>query len=449
MNVVLILVSVISLSIVFVIILALTSGSRGGPKEKKLSVPKNNAAAVKLYSKRLMHDPLNAEALEGLGEVYYAANMYDKACPLYQKLFALMKTNLSLDQKKIASRYGLCAYNCEKFDEARVAFQKIIVLDQMDFYANYYLGSMYYTDKDYDKAVNFLKRAVATDNTAANAVETLGYALFDAKRFRESLPYIRRAIDQKPQDKKLLYYFACGLEEASMDDKAIKVFLHLRSDPEFGPPSCLFCGKLHDKTGQFQLAIQDYEIALKSELIKPETKVEVLYNIAQDYIRAHNISKALGYLQQIMLINPQYKDTARLVATYGELNQNNNLQLYLMSAPSDFVELCKKIVTNFYKNCYVKVVAVEVSSANVDVQCSVETTRWTSTEFFRFFRTASMVGQLLVVDCYNKVKDSKFDKGYCVSAGSFSEESKKFIDGRPIDLIDKAELIKVLKRIKL
>lgn len=448
MNVVLILVSVISLSIVFVIILALTggkksSGAKGPPKQ----LP--NAAGIKVYSKKLMHNPLDKEALLGLGQIYYGVEAYDKACPLYQKLFALMKTELDLDQKLISLRYGMSAYKIQKFDEAKVAFQKIIVLDQMNYEANFYLGKMFYDNKEYEKAVGFLKRAASADPMGKGANETLGYALFEAKRYRESLPYIRRAIDQAPQDKKLLYYFACGLEQSSMDDKALKVFLHLRTDKDFGPQSCLFCGKLHDKMGQYEVAMQDYEIALKIESITPEVKVEVLYNIAQDYIRAHNISKALGYLQNIMLINSQYKDVARLVSTYGELNQNNNLQLYLMSGPSDFVALCKKIVTNFYKNCYVKIVSVEVFSANVDVQCSVETTRWTSTEFFRFFRTASTVGQLLVVDCYNKVKDSKFDKGYCVAAGNFSEESKKFIEGRPIDLVDKTELIKILKRIKL
>lgn len=446
---ILILISVISLSIVLIIVLALMSGKKGSSRSSKKTKFAGGTQAVKTYSKRLMHDPLNVEALEGLGRIYFQAEAFDKALPCYQKLFALMKTKYEIDQKKTAIAYGTCAYKMQKFDDAKVAFQKVIVLEQLNYTANYFLGRMNFDEKEYDKAIPFLKRAFQADAESGAACEALGYALFETKRYHESLSFIRRAIDKKPGDKKLLFYFACALEESTMDDKALKVFTHLRTDLEYGPVSCLYCGKLHDKMGQFEVAIQDYDIALKSETIKPETKVEVLYNMAQDYIRGHNVAKALTYLQQIMLINPQFKDTARLVSSYSELNSNNNLQAYLMSGPSDFVVLCKKIVTGYFKNAYVKIQSVEVSSANVDVLCTVETIRWTSTEFFRFFRTTSIVGQLLVVDCFNKVKDSKYDKGYCVTAGTFSEESKKFVDGRPIDLVDKEDLIKVLKRIKL
>lgn len=449
MNPILILVSIISLSIVLVIVLALMSGKRSSSKSSKNHKNLTGTQAVKTYSKRLLHDPLNVEALEGLGKVYFQAQAFDKALPCYQKLFALMKTKYEIDQKKTALAYGTCAYKMQKFDDARVAFQKVITLEQLNYTANYLIGKMHFESKDYEKAIPFLKRAFQADAESGATCEALGYALFETKRYHECLSFLRRAIDKKPGDKKLLFYFACALEESSMDDKALKIFLHIRTDPEYGPMSCLYCGKLHDKMGQYEVAVQDYDIALKIETIKSEVKVEILYNIAQDYIRGHNIAKALSYLQQIMLINSQFKDTARLVASYSELNSNNNLQAYLMSGPSDFVVLCKKIVTGYYKNAYVKIQSVEVSGANVDVTCTVETIRWTSTEFFRFFRTTSIVGQLLVVDCFNKVKDSKFDKGYCICAGTFSEESKKFVDGRPIDLVDKTELIKILKKIKL
>lgn len=446
MNVVLILVSIISLSAVLCIVLAITGSSKKKPKAQKF---KGDSAAIKAYSKKLLHDPFNVEALIGLGKIYFNAGAYDKAFPLYQKLFAMTKTNLNINQMQVAQAYGVSAYKIQKFDCAKEAFKKVVVLDPRNYNGNYYLGKLFFDSGDYDNAVKFLKNATIADAESSAACEALGFALFETKRFHEALPYIRRAIDAKPQDKKLLFYFASALEQCTMDDKALKVFMHLRSDMEYGPQSCLFCGRLHDKMGQFELAMQDYGIALKIEGVKPDLKVEILYNLAQDYIRSHSISDALHYLQAIMSINPQYKDVPRLVATYGELSQNNNLQAYLMSGPSDFVVLCKKIVMGYYKNAYVKIVSVEVSSSNVDIQCSVETTRWTSNELFRFFRTSSVVGQLLVVDCYNKVKDSKFDKGYCVAAGTFSEESKKFVDGRPIDLFGKNELLKVLKRIKL
>ena len=47
------------------------------------------------------------------------------------------------------------------------------------------------------------------------------------------------------------------------------------------------------------------------------------------------------------------------------------------------------------------------------------------------------------------MSDVNAERGFCVSAGIFSEESKKYIEGRPIDLIEKTELTKILKQISI
>ena len=46
------------------------------------------------------------------------------------------------------------------------------------------------------------------------------------------------------------------------------------------------------------------------------------------------------------------------------------------------------------------------------------------------------------------MRDIKCDKGICISAGIFTEEAKKYVEGRPIDLIEKAKLVSVLKKIE-
>ena len=39
--------------------------------------------------------------------------------------------------------------------------------------------------------------------------------------------------------------------------------------------------------------------------------------------------------------------------------------------------------------------------------------------------------------------------GFCICAGKFSEEAMRFVEARLIDLIDKEELAKLLKKIEL
>ena len=163
----------------------------------------------------------------------------------------------------------------------------------------------------------------------------------------------------------------------------------------------------------------------------------------------NDISKCLTYLRQIQAAKPQYKDVDALVARYAELNQNKNLQTYLMSGTSDFIALCRKFIAVYYKDSFVKVEDVQVASESVEIICEIETPKWEARQMFRFYRTQNVIGDINVRDFHSKIRDAKCDNGVCISMGGFSESAHKYIDGRPVDLIEKDELVKILKKINM
>ena len=68
---------------------------------------------------------------------------------------------------------------------------------------------------------------------------------------------------------------------------------------------------------------------------------------------------------------------------------------------------------------------------------------------FRFFRTTGATGEIYVREFHGHMGDVKAARGFCISAGTFTEEARKYIDGRPIDLIEKNDLTKILKQISI
>ena len=66
---------------------------------------------------------------------------------------------------------------------------------------------------------------------------------------------------------------------------------------------------------------------------------------------------------------------------------------------------------------------------------------------FRFIRSTGTVGELSLRDLYAKIKEVKAGKGYCLTAGTFSDEAKRFVEARLIDLIEKPALVKSLNSI--
>ena len=443
-----ILIAIIAAASLFIILTLITSKANGNnDKGKKKGKPKNNSAIIKEATKKLTHDPNNIQALTALGEVYYSTKNYEKAMPIYQRLMGLQKVHPTIDEKQTSLRYGICCFNESQFDNALKALATSLRDDPQNFDANNYMGKVLMQKQEYEKAIMVFKRASKLNPEKTEVIQNLAYALYFAKKYRESLVYLKRTVELNPENKEALFYFASAMNEAGYNDKALKIFLHLRLNPVFGAKACLAAGTIHDKQNAPDKAIQDYEIALKLENIDQETKLTIYYRLAHTLISQKNIGRALGYLKQIQNIAPGYRDVQVLINRYQELNQNSNLQAYLMSGTSDFVALCRKFVSGYYPDAFIKIEDNSVAAECVEVLCEVQASKWTDTELFRFYRSTGAIGELYVRDLHSKIRDIKCDKAFCVTAGSFTEEAKKYVEGRPIDLIEKTKLIQVLKKL--
>ena len=316
-----------------------------------------------------------------------------------------------------------------------------------DFEVNYYLGIAFYKNNDFEKAVPRFKKVIMLKPDATGISSPLGLSLYKAKHYKESLQYLKRALDENPENKEALFAMADGMNESGYGEKAIKVFMHLRPDPEFGAKACLSAGLFHLKQGEAEKAIQDFEIGLKHQNATPEVSIETRYRLALAYFAQKEIGKGIGFLQEIQAVNPQYKDVPQLMARYSELNQNKNLQTYLMASSSDYVALCRKIVMKFYQRAVTKIIDISVKPENIEIIVSIDFTRSEETHIFRFYRTTGAVADLYVREFHSRVSEAKADKGVCITAGLFSDEGRKYAEGRPIDLVEKNGLIKILKKI--
>ena len=410
---------------------------------------KGKSAILKEAQKKLAHDPHNISALETVGDIYYSEKDWEKVWNIYKTLYDISTAHPEIDVIKTTLRMGTAAYYLDKNDAAVSALMLCIKKDPNNFDCNLNLGRALMKANSFEKAVYCFKKAkvIQPENSEVNML--LGTALYKSQKYRDCLPFLKRVLDENPGNKEILFDMAVAMTECGMGDKALKVFMHLRPDPEFGPQACLEAGKMHERVKDFAAAVKDYEISLKFQNVPEQIMLQIKYRLANTCIGMNDISKALIYLRQIQAAKPQYKDVDALVARYSELNQNKNLLTYLMSGTSDFVALCRKFISTYYNDAIVKVEDVQVASECVEIICDVETARWEAKQMFRFYRSQNVVGDINIRDFHSKLRDAKCDNGVCISMGGFSESAHKYIDGRPVDLIEKDELVKILKRINM
>jgi restriction endonuclease Mrr len=68
---------------------------------------------------------------------------------------------------------------------------------------------------------------------------------------------------------------------------------------------------------------------------------------------------------------------------------------------------------------------------------------------FRFIRTEGIVGEVVIRSFYAYVKDRKASKGLCFTAGTFTDEAKRYTEARPIDLMEKPQIVEILHKVDI
>lgn len=434
---------IVAFALLLITLLSRKPGGKGPKREKR----KDRGTIIREATRRLSANPRDPEGLSAMGNIHYQEQDWEKAYPIYEILIDLAPGNPKLDEFEASLRYGVSAIKTNRLQEAIKGLLTARKLKPNHFEVNYNLGYICYLQKEYDKAVPFLRQALITDTENVLAQRYMGFSLHRTHRYRDALAYLKKAIDLQPDDKESLFAMAECLFESGAIDRSLKIFTHLRPDPVLGPQSALYSGIIHAQMNQHDKAVVDFEIGLKHENISKEITNELMYKMAVTLIKNQDIPRALATLKDLQKITQGYKDVPALILRYQELNQNKNLQTYLMAVQSEFVTLCRKIVVQFYPGAKVKITDISVFADYTDIVSEIDTPKWSDIVIFRFFRSQGSVGELLLRDFHGRIKDLKAGKGICMTAGLFSDESRRFTEGRPIDLFDKDQLNRILNSV--
>jgi cytochrome c-type biogenesis protein CcmH/NrfG len=447
MSIVLILLAVIIL-IVIVIIMVIIMGRSGGGPGGRGKRAKGRDTIIKNANKRLSQNPRDPEGLMMLGDVYFQEEAWDKVYKTYEILVDMAGVSQAINEFEANVRYATAAMKLGFPNEAYKGFSTARSLRPDNFDVNYNLGSLEFMRKNYERAIQLLQQARSQEPEHAATLRYLGHSLFKTKKYKEALSFIRKAIDLAPEDKESLYTLAECYYEANQTDQALRIFSHLRPDPQMGPSACLFSGTINMNQHQYERAIQDFEIGLRHQNIKPDVQIELKYRAATTYLKLQEIGKALSYLNDIQAGNPSYKDVPALIGKYQELNANHNLQIFLMAPSADFVALCRKIVMTYYPRAKIKITNISVNKNEwADILAEVDTAKWSDLIMFRFIRTQGSIGELIVRDFHSHLKEVKAGKGICIAVGTFSDEAKRYTEARLIDLIEKEKLSAILNTV--
>jgi tetratricopeptide (TPR) repeat protein len=441
-----VMIAVVLIALIVFLVMVIMGRSRGGGGGGGGKHSKGRDAIIRNTCKRLDQNPHDPDALSELGDLYYREENWEQAYKTYGTLAELGPR--APNEFEANLRWGLSALKMGLIEEAYKGLNAARNINANNFDLAYNLGLLEFQRKNYEKAIQILNQARVQDPDNAPTLRTLGHAYFRIKKNKEAMVFIRKAIDLAPDDKESLYTLAECYYESNQTEQALRIFSHLRGDPAMGASACLTCGMINVEARQHEKAIQDFELGLRHENIKPDVRVELRYRLATCYLKSNDIAKALALLKSIQTENPTYKDVSMLIGKYQELNANKNLQIFLMAPSGDFVALCRKIVISYFPKAKVKITNISVNKNEwADILAEVDTSKWSDLIMFRFIRTQGSIGELIVRDFHSHLKEVKAGKGVCITVGGFTEEARRYTEARLIDLIEKEKFTAILNTV--
>lgn len=442
-SVVILVVVLVSLVFYFVFI-GRNAATKKGPTKKV----RDKSVLLKEAQRRLAANPRDSEALKIVADTAFEEGDFEKALKTYRVLANSVDAADGLDEFQINLRYGLAALQMKILEEGLKALIVAKAIKPDSFEVNFNLGQLEYQRKAYEKAAAYLKqaRSVSPDHTATNKV--LGMALHRMKQPKEAAACLRKALDLEPNDKETMFKLAESYYEMGQAENALKIFTHLRPDPEIGPQAALFAGTINYNSRQYEKSIQDLEIGLRHPNLPKDMLLEMKYRLAAAYTQEQNLELALRQLKEIRSVDEGYKDVLAQISKLSEFSSNKNLQTYMVAPMSEFVTLCRNLTTAFFPKAKIKITDVTVTKAEyADILTEISTSSWDDIILFRFLRSTAVTGELFLRDMHARIKELKAGRGFCVTAGSFNPTARQFVEARLIDLIEKHQLLKAMENL--
>jgi tetratricopeptide (TPR) repeat protein len=435
--------------LVYFIIHFFVSPSRADGIQSLLKQGKTTSA-IKLAKRLLSKDPQDYHAHYYLGKAYLADNRPELALMEYKtvNLHAIFDSVL-LERpfrEELASLY-------KQFKLDKDALKEYILLTKLeptnsDFFYN--AGYFFEKNNKTDQALTYYEKAIFFNKRNAKAHSAKGRLLYRIKQFSDAKKELDIAISQSPDTFLNYYYLGKILKESKSFADAINCFEKSLRDPNYKQRSYIERGSCFMAVNQTEKAILEFDKAVKTT--NNDNSQETLYAryfLAATYEKQHKLEKAVSQWEKIYLSNHNFRDVATKLATYRDLQQNDNMKEYLTSNSESFLELCKETSEKTMSLSVKRIAAKKYGCEMIASEASKN--NWMSMRqqliMVLFFRESELIKDDVPRKLLDDIKKNNCVKGIICTSSGFTKTAKDFVEGRPIELVDQKGLEKLLEQI--
>ncbi|MCR4733453.1 MAG: tetratricopeptide repeat protein [Treponema sp.] len=403
--------------------------------------------AIKLAKQILAKNQKNYMAHYYLGKAYFRENKTELAIIEYRLVNENALFGEGINELEFRKEYAHLLMDKNQQNEALKNYLLLTKLEPNNADNFFQVGRIYEENNRYDVALGFMQKAAMLDKKHARAHAEIGLMLYRTKQFNEAKKEIDIALKLSPETYSSYYYLGKILKDAKDIPGAIKSFEKAQRDPDFKQKAIIEHGSCFMIVSRFDNAMVDFQRAI--ELDRDNSIPETLYAryfLATCYEKARKLDKAIEQWEFIYKRNKSFRDVSAKLAEYKDLQANDYLKDYLTCGNDEFSFICQNAASKGLKlqvlSCDNKKWGCQMTAVDKKDES------WMSVRkqiiFIQFYREPDPLEDSAVRTAMDTMKSLGAIKGYVFSSSGFTNTAKRVAENRPIELIEKAKLEKVL-----
>lgn len=403
--------------------------------------------AIKLAKQILVKDSKNYAVHYYLGKAYLADNKPELAIMEYKTVNENILFNQQIKEVDFRKEFSQLLLKSNQTNDALKEFLLLTKIDPNTAENFYQAGHLYESLNRYDLALGLLKRCVSLDKRHAKAHAEIGLMLYRTKQFAEAKKEIDMALRLSPETYSSYYYLGKILKDSKDIPGAVKAFEKAQRDSEFKLKALIERGTCYMMVNRFDNAIPDFQRAI--ELDKQGSLNEVIYAryfLAQCYESMRKIDKAIEQWDYIYRRNKTFRDVASKLNEYKDLQTNDFMKDYLTTNDEEFSIICKNLCETVLNlqvvSCDKKKWGCQITGFDKKLEAMLGVRK--QIIFMRFYREPNPLEETEIHTSLDEMKKMNSVKGFLFSSSGFNNTAKRFAEGRPVELIEKQKLEKLL-----
>ena len=378
-----------------------------------------------------------AQCYENLGDL-------EMAIVEYQKVALSTELPPPLSLVKAHEKLGLLNMKLGSLMKSKNEFNTVISMNPTDTLAHYYLGDIYFKENEYQNAIEHLEKAIQYDDSLIDAYLKLGKLNYKLNHSEKAKKYLFQALNRDDSLSEAHFYYALLLEKDRIYDRSIEEFREALKGDIFNFDCYFHLGNIYRDMGIISEAMNNYEKAIEEGTEKTDEYLEAKYIYADFLVHQGNLKRALSLWKEIHSVRANYREVDHKLEVYGEISKSLNLTKFVTSTKEEFLDIGKRICSalnitiekySILKDDLLEFIG-KIRIGKEEISVVIHVAKWTI-----------QVGEMPIRELLEMMTDEGASRAVFITSSDFTERAYDLSRIRPLELISKKALEKMLDKV--